>query len=626
MPAFSKRKSTDTARAKSPTLTELGYTELEQRRVLAVGAFDGSTGLLLVELVGDEVFELGHDGTSVTFNGDTDIDPTAGGAQEVAIGDINRILIRGEDAFQQRVFLDSDFTDDAGTNLGVLDVFDVDQITLRGNYETNGRITLQADDLINNAEGTSAAAGTLLDLRAEIVNFGNQNGDFISSNTLEFATSDGRIELDSDIALHGRLRAGDIWLVSTGSIIDTPDTILDVVNETRLDAERVVLGNTDLNSVSSGVFNFNTTGNTNINAISDIQLVGNNSANGLTLTTDGIISDDGATTNVVGRTNLFGSTVTLGEAEGETFATRTLMFDSPGDVEVVNQNDTHLAFGNRAANLDLTSTGHINDEVGTTIDIVGNAKFTANSATVGTVGTLDSNTLTFQTTGDSIFHTADELRLAGNNFALNATITSDGDIVDNDMARIDVMERATFDGESILLGDTLDDTFNAGELNFTAGTTASFTENSTLFLVGDNSANQVTIRSTNNVADEAGATLNAEQSLFVRAINNINLGTQEGNQIFTNQVTANAVNGNSRLGFDTDVVFINSSSAGDSMNVSSTGSIRDSATAEIIAENDLVFNGVEITLGDQEEDCLLSQNGEIRIFATVENVTPGCAA
>lgn len=98
----------------------------------------------------------------------------------------------------------------------------------------------------------------------------------------------------------------------------------------------------------------------------------------LTLNADGTIVDSaGAALAVAGLADLAGTSITLGDLNGDTTNFGSVTFNSAGDVVIYADSEVVITGMNTAGNLDLRSGGPISDAVGTRIITTGAAGFHA---------------------------------------------------------------------------------------------------------------------------------------------------------------------------------------------------------------------------------------------------------
>ena len=241
----------------------------------------------------------------------------------------------------------------------------------------------------------------------------------------------------------------------------------------------------DDTSFNATQIQFNALGDVQIDEDSDMEIFGNNTADNLTLTSTGSITDeDGSLTSIIttgdatfaatdalvlnndgndvldvsGKATFSGSSINVGP-DG-TFVAGTLNFNSVGDVTIQEDDATIICDTNTANNLSLSSTDTITDEDGSLTSII--------------------------TTGDATF------------MATNAIVLSN-DV--NDV--LNVSGKASFSGSSINVGP--DGTFVAGTLNFNSAGDVTIQEDDATIICDTNTANNLSLSSTDTIIDEDGS-------------------------------------------------------------------------------------------------------------------------
>jgi len=152
------------------------------------------------------------------------------------------------------------------------------------------------------------------------------------------------------------------------------------------------------NVATFGLLNFNAPGAVSIREGDGTAITGSNTAGSLVLSSNGALSDAGATSIVVaGLTDVSGSSISLG---GGTFNTDTLRFNSTGNVSISEGSATLLSGASTAGSLALTSAGPVSQATGATLVVngVANINAGANSITLTNPGNDFVGTLTLKGT------------------------------------------------------------------------------------------------------------------------------------------------------------------------------------------------------------------------------------
>jgi hypothetical protein len=198
--------------------------------------------------------------------------------------------------------------------------------------------------------------------------------------------------------------------------------------------------------------------------------------------------------DVTGIASFRGSSITLGNTSA--FSAGKLNFNSLGTVAIKETGDTMLTGINTAGVLDLFSTGALTDDVVTSVIVTNGASFTANSIrlvddvadmltvglgvggnasftanaggiNIGEAGPARFGTLTFKAsgaTGAVSIKEADDTVLKGTNAATSLLLSSTGTITDAPATSLNVTAgNATFTGTSITLADSAGDSLEVSD-------------------------------------------------------------------------------------------------------------------------------------------------------------------
>src|SRR5690606_17391134 len=126
---------------------------------------------------------------------------------------------------------------------------------------------------------------------------------------------------------------------------------------------------------------------------SAMQLSGASGALSLSLTSgDAITNAADMNLVVTNNTTLNGTSISLGTVGGDVFNTGTLTFSSGGTVSIAEDSAMVLTGTNAANALVLNATGAITDAPNTSLNVTGNADFTANNGAAQAI-TLGDNAL-----------------------------------------------------------------------------------------------------------------------------------------------------------------------------------------------------------------------------------------
>ena len=178
-------------------------------------------------------------------------------------------------------------------------------------------------------------------------------------------------------------------------------------------------GDVSLDSTSNDFDSISVQSNSlNLADADDLAISQLNTTGDATITADGSLTDDIATTIAVGGDAQFsGSSITLGDSPGDSATFGALKFVSAGDVSISEADDMDLAVGSSGSTVTLTATGDIDGAAGTNITAT-TVALTANDdgPTVSSIGgsgevTTDAVTLHASSGGDQHLGDVDSVNL-----------------------------------------------------------------------------------------------------------------------------------------------------------------------------------------------------------------------
>ena len=231
----------------------------------------------------------------------------------------------------------------------------------------------------------------------------------------------------------------------TGTISDDGTADVTVTNNASFHGDAITLDDT----YAFGSLTFNSPGAVEITETDATILRGTSTADRLSLTSDGTISDDGTADIIVTNNASFrGDAITL----DDTYAFGSLTFNSPGAVEIIETDATILRGISTADRLSLTSGGTISDDGTADVTVTNNASFRGDAITLD--DTYAFGSLTFNSPGAVEITETDATILRGTSTADRLSLTSGGTISDDGTADVTVTNNASFHGDAITLADT----------------------------------------------------------------------------------------------------------------------------------------------------------------------------
>ena len=461
------------------------------------------------------------------------------------------------------------------------------------------------------------------------------------TGTTRLETTLGNISIGANSV--GNLNAATT-LISAGDISGTGGTV------SGTDVSLAAIGGigTLVNpiQVDAGTLNFNAAAAVSISEGNDTVLTGINTAGSLSLASVGSLTDAPNTSlTVAGNASFSGNSITLGDNAGDTTNLGSLTFNSAGAVSIAEDSDTVLSGTNTAGSLTLGSAGSITDAPATSVTVTGsanfsgtsilladnagdvlsvgdNASFSADVLTVGTAGTANFGTLTFNSPGLVSINEASDTVLSGTSTANGLMLISAGAITDAAGTSLAVTNDATLIGSSISLADNAGDVLsvggnallvagsvsieapgavNFGTLTFVSPGAVSIHEDSDTVLTGANMAGSLALGSAGSITDAPGMSVLVTGNANLSG-SSITLGDNPGDTTNFGSLTFNAA-GTVSISEDSATVLSGSGTAG-SLSLTSAGSITDAPGTSLTVTGNANLSGTSITLGDNAGDAV----------------------
>ena len=621
MRSFFKNSSTKSNKKSNPKHSKRGrkkglsYGTLEERRVLATTAlFVPGTDTLTVTLTqntDDAVIDVVDD--VVTVNNQA-VNGVGGPLQA---NDVRRISVEGlVNANNQTVVLNGNFTDAAGRDLDSVFVQNVNQVSVLGAYDVDQNFTVFLDGSGGNvADGPVADGGRLIVAGTTTINAGNNSiqldnatNDFAQFSAATTSSINNNIVVSdlNSIELSGIDSAGGLTVVAGGAISDAGD--IEVERDASFTATNISLGGDDVTTNFRRVA-FSSGGTVELQEDTNITVVSSD-VQSLRLTTPGAIFDGTRTTiDVEGLAVLNGASgIRVGDNGTDTFNAGFVTFNSTRHVSISERSNTNVVGTNTARSWTSRSTGDITNGSDTSIVVGRQTGLAAANVILGNQG------------GDN-FETGQLFFFATNRFELQAEsniviierknesgtldLRSEGTITDDELAHTNIRGLAQFTAQSVDLGDTRDDQFNAGSIQFDTETTFQFNENSGTNIVNASEAGlgDSNINSTANITNSADATVDIEGSVSFFG-ENIILGNRAGDSFEFGVLSFNtSLDGDGLVNIaEDDSTLIGGANTATNLRIDSLGAITDgqNATINVLANSRFTaVNNDEIVIGDR---------------------------
>jgi hypothetical protein len=433
---------------------------------------------------------------------------------------------------------------------------------------TANSLMLASTGALTNAANATVAVTNSANFTGTSIDLGNQSGDTMNFGSLTY-NSGGAVNIAEDSATNiaGVNTANSLVLTSAGAITDATGASQTVTGNATYNAgsNAITLADngTDVlsvggtasftgsaitvaaaGSVNFGSLTYNSGGAVNIAEDSATNITGANTANSLVLASTGALTNAAnATVAVTNNANFTGTSIDLGNQSGDTMNFGSLTYNSGGAVNITEDSSTLISGTNTAGSLNLVSAAAITDatnisvsgdaaftgtsitladNAGDQLNIGGNASFSGSPISVGSGGTANFGSVTFNSGGTVNIREQSPTNIAGTNSANSLVLTSAGAITDAAGANIAVTTNANLTGTSI--GDP------SNPLNTSVGTINATSTAGSIFI---NEANALTIGTV--VANGAGSSVTITNDLgdmsvgSVTAPNIVTLTASSGN-------------------------------------------------------------------------------------------------
>jgi hypothetical protein len=597
------------------------YESLEDRRVLAVlVSFDAGTGHLNVELTdNNDTAVVDIASGNVTVNGSEDLDSATPGTQSIPFPALRSITIDGDNtkANQQATF-NGDYSNANGAALQSMSVEDVRFATINGNYQLAGNFfanLVNGDGQISDGTTGQLRVGgtTAIDANNNEIILDNAINDFVG----DFAATNAGTGRDMTVADANNLQfalivsSGDLIATAVGDITDTAGASIIVAADGRFEAANVVLGDNAGDVTRFERFDSDTLGGTTeLNQDSNVILL-NIDADDLTVRSSAGIFDGRTTEILVANQATFVAVnrIRIGDNGTDTFNAGRLSFQTGGYVSIFENSGTLLTDVSFASALNMVSEGSITDDATSSLNVTNDTGFEAENVILGDTATDQFNTgsMYFYTSGDFFVSEDSEIHIietknAADRLVLNSPLS----ITDANDASISVTRLARFTSNSVNIGDTATDFFEAGSILF--DTTAQFklTEDNNTNIVGFNNANAAIIESSGDITDVFAAGGGEGARIDVAAVAeftgaNITLGVEtNGDQMNFGALRLNSP-GTATVTESSATNFAFSNSVAQ-LNLVSLGAVRDATDASLNVGGVADIQGTSISLGDTATD------------------------
>jgi len=270
----------------------------------------------------------------------------------------------------------------------------------------------------------------------------------------------------------------------------------------------------------------------------------------------------------------------------------------------------------------VTAGGDITDPAGANISIAGFTRFDADNVELGDSADDTTNfmAISSMTTGD-LDITEDSSVTLLNISADNLSVSSSGGIFDGRRTSIDVNSNSSFDSATrIRIGENGTDTFNTSTLTFNSDGHVQIVADSNALITGNNTANSLTLFSSQDIADSVTATIDVENITHFEGANVI-IGDSATDR-FNSGSLHFFTPGDFNLTEDSGTHLIETKNEARRLFLNSTGAITDADDTRVTVERISDFTAESVNIGDSGND--LFNTGSISFttagrFAVNEN-------
>ncbi|QEG21164.1 beta strand repeat-containing protein [Mariniblastus fucicola] len=265
--------------------------------------------------------------------------------------------------------------------------------------------------------------------------------------------------------------------------------------------------------------------------------------------------------------------------------------ESGGDIllEGLSSDSATLIADGAVANLDNAA-----------LVIQNNLTIEADSASLGDMSNDSFTATRIKATVDNALEIEQESNVRLLNISAGSlAVSSTGTITNRNDATIDVVGDAEFSGTNITIGQTVEDTFNAGRLSFNASNTVQITENSATEIFSANTAHIVAINTEGDLTDDDNASIDvAFSTLFEGA--NVTIGDSATDSFNTRTLSFSSP-GHVDVSQDSRI-FLTNANDSNQLSLSTPVSVLDSPTTQVNVAGEVSFDTPYLNLGDSDSD------------------------
>ncbi|MBL8810061.1 MAG: hypothetical protein JNM43_07795 [Planctomycetaceae bacterium] len=482
--------------------------------------------------------------------------------------------------------------------------------TLSENDSTLIEGTVQAASLnivsagsISNAANSGVNITNNASFNGASLDLGFANNDNVTLGSFSSSTTGATALSENDSTLiEGTVQAASLNLVSTGSMTNAANSVVNITNNASFNGASLNLGFANNDNVTLGSFSATTTGATALSENDSTLIEGTVQAASLNIVSTGSITNAAnSSVSVTNNASFSGVSLNLGNANNDNIQLGSFSSNTTG-ATVLSENDSTLIEGTvQAASLNIASSGSITNSANSSVSITNNASFNGTSLNLGfanndqvTLGSFSSTT-----TGATALSENDNTLIEGTVQAASLNIVSTGSISNAANSNVSITNNASFNGTSLNLGFANNDQVTLGSFSSTTTGATALSENDGTLIEGTVQAASLNLVSTGSISNAANSNVSITNNASFNGTS-LNLGFANNDNVTLGSFTSTTT-GAAELS-ENDSTLIEGTLQAASLNIVSTGSISNAASSSVSITNNASFNGTSLNLGFANND------------------------
>ncbi len=464
---------------------------------------------------------------------------------------------------------------------------------------------------------------------ANIIRIGEHGTDTFNSGELTFqAGTHASISANSDMMIVGDNFARSADLFSEGDMRNDENSRINIATVFGVEGRNVILGDADSDQFNSGALSFYAEEDVFISEDSDIHVIdAKNYATNMTLQSSGHISDSLNSWMMIEDVARFeANTVVIGESLSDRFNAGWISYATEGRFLLFEDSSTSFIGVNDAGSIRIDSAAHLTNAHNTTIRSKMVAELSASSIKLGFKpgDQVEFGSMMLNSKGAVAINEDGGSILTGDSNVDSLQLISTETILDSFESKLNVNRVASFRAPGgITIGDQVSDEFNSTSLVVKSDGHVRVTQDSEMFLAGENFAKSLSLTADGNIFDSHDVEIHVEHLLKLTG-DIINLGTSEFDNVKTGSISLKSTS-NANIAVNSDVTFAGQSTVGNTLLLKSDGDITDSEDSKLMVERSAVFTAIDVIIGDTDTDCFDLNLGDVFANVTgIKDITRGC--